>query len=221
MNIEHALGLITHGDILLGIMHGLGLAPEVPPGKGTLYINARAIIENDEMPDRAEMPVTEVPARQETMGFYLLCENLDDLHPIRYQLLRGAMDWIGDPRCKSPSMTDSPVRCVGACIAEAVLQHQRKLENVILYRLMPSIIIDQTPVATMFLGDPPVDTPYCWLVLKTLANLLRAEGQIVHNFTQTYWWQQPEQLTDERHTLIDHPVLQRVANKMVTKAWLP
>jgi hypothetical protein len=225
--MKNAISRIEYGELLLGMMHGFGMAPDVEPAAGTLYINARSIIEGNylrEMVVPADvgsgMPRQAALRDQfRSLDVYVSrwCITHQNYQEISHNIL-GAAAWIGDPEVL-PEDLINPMQWYGANVAKAVTDAQRDIEAVIIQRLKCAIIWDQTKVANMVLGLPPNDARYCWLVSPNLGERLKSQkGAIVHQITDTYWWQQEQRLTPDTN-LLTNPILQRIASQMIGKRW--
>jgi hypothetical protein len=218
--VESILKRIEYGDLLLGMLHGFGLALDVHPGTGTLYINARSIVESScpygiSVSDRVGFP-RQSDRRKEFQSVldYVAENGLGNVAKI----ISGAMAWIGDPEAFPAELTD-PDMLYGMIMAREVTERQGFIEGIILRKLSPAVLLDQTNLANIVLGNPPDDAACCWLVTKWLADKLREHTQeVVHQLGATNWWQQEYPLTDTIN-LIENPALQRVANSIVLKRW--
>jgi hypothetical protein len=218
--VENILNQIEYGDLLLGMLHGFGLAMDVHPAAGTLYINARSIVECDCLrgaKGSSSVGLPRQPARQEEFQLVLdyVTENSSENVA---KNISGAMAWIGDPEA-SPAEINDIEMLYGMIMAREVMRVQHSIEGVILTQLSHHVLLDQTNLANVVLGNPPDDAACCWLVTKWLADKLHDHTQeVVHQLGSTHWWQQEYPLTDTTN-LLENPALQRVANSMVIKRW--
>lgn len=213
---------IHYGQIILGMLHGYGYAMTEPPINGSLYINARDIVENEYcsgISDFSKPLVSHAKGSASVEEVEALLAHVESMgiSQVVLDIVKGALYWLTDP---VPSDLLHLVEWRGAIVANEVMNHQIKVDCAITYQLAPHILIDQTELSDQVLGLAPRDARYCWLVTRFLKGLLMAEHEVVHSIGATYWWQQARPLNhDELH---DNIILQRIANRhLVVKAWNP
>jgi hypothetical protein len=222
--MREVLKKIKYSDVLLGMLHGFGLAMEIHPARGTLYLIARTIIENKS--DVYGLITNEPAPRQlESRDAFRQLDTYINKHcsmlPIGgyiSSVMLGAAAWLGDPDVLPEDMTESDQN-LGMLVAQTVLEAQAHIEAIIISRLINQVLIDQTNIANVFLGTAPDDSQYCWLVTEGLGKLLMQQRhEVVICEGSTYWWQQSEPLS-ETTLLESNPSLQVAALSLMTPWW--